>query len=339
MAKDKVSSFVQRFVDSSVSAAVRAIETFDSTIAGHSQRVAVVTVSLARHVDAITRGPLRDLHFSADQLRAIECAGLLHDIGKLGVPKALLFKEKKLPRSRMETIEARFKYAIRTLEAERLRAQVDRERSGASTAERWADTDEQAQRELDELARLLEVVRLANEPSASEVDASALDDLTRRTYPDLDGSRQPLLTAHECAALSTQGLYSIEERDAILGHVENGHRILSAVAWREAYREIPEIVLTHHEYMDGSGYPRGLSGSEIPIESRMMAIANVYDALVAGNQPNKNTIHPEVALDILDEEAKKGRVDAGLLEVFIDARIWADPEFERLWRPPRPRRS
>jgi 3',5'-cyclic-nucleotide phosphodiesterase len=186
-----------------------------------------------------------------------------------------------------------------------------------------ADMDGANRKAQEELDELLQAVRQANEPLRPEVERSALSDLSRRTYADIDGSRQPLLTADELAALSIpRGCLSKKEASQIQMHVSYSFRILSTVPWTGAYSRIPEIVHAHHEKMDGSGYPRGLSGAEIPVGSRMIGIADVYDALVASDRPYKHVLSAERALDILQDEAKQGRLDADLLQLFIEEKVY-----------------
>jgi HD-GYP domain-containing protein (c-di-GMP phosphodiesterase class II) len=110
---------------------------------------------------------------------------------------------------------------------------------------------------------------------------------------------------------------SPEEQTRIRNHVDLTVQILSTVPWKGAYARIPDIVASHHEALDGSGYPRGLKAAQIPVESRMLSIANTFDALVALDRPNKKIVSPENGLSILREEARSGRLDPALVGLFV----------------------
>ncbi len=104
--------------------------------------------------------------------------------------------------------------------------------------------------------------------------------------------------------------------------MKHTYRFLAEIPWTKEFRRIPEIAGSHHEKLDGTGYPRGIRGEEIPLQSRMMTIADIYDALTAGDRPYKKGISRDEALDILSHERRAGRVDGALLDLFIEAKIY-----------------
>jgi HD-GYP domain-containing protein (c-di-GMP phosphodiesterase class II) len=104
--------------------------------------------------------------------------------------------------------------------------------------------------------------------------------------------------------------------------VTHTFHFLSEIPWTGEYRRVPEIAYAHHEKMDGSGYPRRLAAQDIPLQSRMMTISDIFDALVAWDRPYKKSVPVEKALDILGEEAALGKLDKGLLSVFIEAKVF-----------------
>jgi HD-GYP domain-containing protein (c-di-GMP phosphodiesterase class II) len=99
------------------------------------------------------------------------------------------------------------------------------------------------------------------------------------------------------------------------------YNFVSKIPWPPEYKNIPEIALKHHEKLDGTGYPNGLKGDEIPLQARMMAIADVYDALIATDRPYKKAIPLQKALDILKEEAERNKLDKDLLDIFLRYQI------------------
>jgi hypothetical protein len=168
------------------------------------------------------------------------------------------------------------------------------------------------------------MISQANEPSILEEESfRALMDLTSRAFTDMEGNRQPFLTPNELSALSIRrGSLSEKERREIESHVTHTFRFLSEIPWTGEYRRVPEIAYAHHEKMDGTGYPRRLKAAEIPIQSRMMTISDIFDALVAWDRPYKKAVPVEKALDILRQESGMGKLDRPLLDVFIDAKVY-----------------
>jgi HD-GYP domain-containing protein (c-di-GMP phosphodiesterase class II) len=315
---------IKQLFDSFVRAAVTAIESRDPTTSGHSERVATLTVDLAERVDAIDNGRFRDVRFTRDQIQELRFASLLHDFGKVGVKEKVLIKGKKLYVGEVLLIRQRFAYIQRTLEAEHLRAKLGLALAGRAEPEMLAGLDREHDERRREIDAVLRMVLQANEPTVLEAEGfRALMDLTQSTYGDIDGNPQPFLAPSELAALSIRkGSLSERERREIESHVTHTYRFLSKIPWTGEYRLIPEIAYAHHEKLDGTGYPRQLPASQIPLQSRMMTIADIFDALVAWDRPYKKSVPPERALDILLEEASDGKLDKDLLQIFIQAKVF-----------------
>ena len=301
-----------------------AIESRDPTTSGHSGRVATLTVGLAEALDSLDHGPFREVTFTPDQIQEINYASLLHDFGKVGVREKVLIKGKKLYVGEMLLVKQRFSYIKRTLEADYLRAKLEQIQSGRANAGLLAEMDRNYEQGKGELDQILKLVLQSNEPTILEEESfRTLMDLTTRTFTDLEGNRQPWLTPNEVSALSIRkGSLSEKERREIESHVTHTFSFLSEIPWTGEFRRVPEIAYAHHEKMDGTGYPRRLAAAEIPLQSRMMAISDIFDALVAWDRPYKKAVPVEKALDILRMEAGVGKLDAPVLDVFVEAKIY-----------------
>ena len=315
---------IKGLFDAFVHASVHAIESRDPTTSGHSERVAQLTVGLAEIVDGVKTGPLRDLTFSREQLQEIRYASLLHDFGKVGVREKVLIKGKKLYVGELLLIRQRFAYIKRTLEAEHLRAKLERALAGQAGPELLAAMDGDYTRRLGELDDQLRMIVQANEPAIlEEQSVRTLLHLTEQSFRDGDGNAQPFLTANEVSALSIRkGSLSEKERREIESHVTHTFHFLSRIPWTREHRRVPDIAYAHHEKLDGTGYPRQLSGEDIPIQSRMMTISDIFDALVAWDRPYKKSVPVERALDILDEECRCGKLDRTLLDLFVESKVY-----------------
>ncbi|GAC1516517.1 MAG: HD family phosphohydrolase [Gemmatimonadaceae bacterium] len=317
---------IERLFEGFVTAAVTTIEARDPTTFGHSGRVASMSVALAEAVDRADHGRLRDIRFTREQLRELRYAGLLHDFGKVGVRERVLVKEKKLYPADLEIIRHRFRLLVQQaeLDFERRRAAHLFEHGRTGYAEAARQLEGELRRQRIEIERFHQAVLQANEPTL--VPQEATDDLRRIAklhFIDLNGDEQPLLTDDEIRLLSiAQGNLDDAERREIESHVTLTFRFLQQIPWTRELRGIPEIAYGHHEKLDGRGYPRRAKGDEIPVQTRMMTIADIFDALTATDRPYKHAVPHARALDMLDEEARGGMLDRELLCVFVDARIY-----------------
>jgi HD-GYP domain-containing protein (c-di-GMP phosphodiesterase class II) len=314
---------IRRLFEGFVKASVEAIESRDPTTSGHSRRVANLTVALAKAVDGETTGPYRDAAFTREDLRELEYASLLHDFGKIGVREKVLVKANKLYDEELVLLRARFDYVSRTIESDVLTRKVRALERGASRAELEALDVDLARRRAD-LEGAFQTIIAANEPTVLAAgDFERVETLAKETYADLRGEVRRLLTEEEVVSLSVKrGSLTPTEFDEIRSHVVHTFRFLSRIPWGKQFRRVPIIAGAHHERLNGTGYPNRLHAEEIPVQSKLMSIADVYDALTASDRPYKKAVPVERALDILKFGVKDGHLDGELVRIFYDARIW-----------------
>ena len=314
---------IKRIFEGFVRASVQAIEARDPTTSGHSLRVSVLTTRLAEVVDRADSGVYADVSFTRRQLQELEYAAMLHDFGKIGVREEVLVKAKKLYPSQLQAIRARFEYALATLEKEALEQKVKLLTEGAGAADVRA-LDEKLSAEREVLLRAWHQVEQANEPTVmKEGEFSVLENVGSRTYVDAYGATSPLLSPEEIASLQVRkGTLNHEELREIQSHVQHTFEFLSRIPWGKHMRRIPEIAGSHHEKLNGAGYPRGLVAEAIPLESKIMSIADIYDALTARDRPYKKAIPLERALGILEFEVKDGHIDGELVRIFREAKVY-----------------
>jgi HD-GYP domain-containing protein (c-di-GMP phosphodiesterase class II) len=315
---------IQAVFEGFVKASVTAIESRDPTTYGHSGRVAALTVGLAESISGLGAGTYRDLAFTADQLKEIRYAALLHDFGKVGVRENVLVKEKKLYPSQIDFIRARFEFVERSLQLKHSLDKLHLAEHERGSPEIFEEIDRRLATEMQELDTWLEAVQQANEPSVLDEDkASMLAFLAQRTFEDIGGAQRPLLEPEEFHFLSIRrGTLDEKERLEIESHVTHSYRFLTKIPWTKAMKDIPAIAYGHHEKLDGTGYPRHLTAPEIPVQTRMMTISDIYDALTATDRPYKRAVPLEKALAILKMESDEGKLDADLLDVFITKRVY-----------------
>ena len=320
----KLINDLKKVFESFTAASIIAIESRDPTTKGHSERVATLTVGLAEAINKTATGVYSTLEFSKIQVEEIRYASLLHDFGKIGVREHILNKEKKLFPHELEKIHSRFssiqdKLHINILESYINSLMIKKEPPRHKDIENYK---KEIARVSNKLSKFLEVIVDVNEPSLLTEEFFEKISEIAATRIIVGEDAIPLLTPKEIEVLSiTKGSLSQSERLEIESHVTHSYNFLIQIPWSNELRDIPEIVYGHHERLDGSGYPRSLKGKNIPVQAKMMAITDVFDALVAQDRPYKKAIPYDRALNILDSEVKHGKLDGDLFKIFVEAKV------------------
>lgn len=321
-------SDIKGLLDGFVCASVQAIEERDPVTAGHSFRVAAYAEQLAMAIEHADDASLRNAAFTPAQLREIRYAALLHDFGKVGVREHVLRKEKKLHHADMRLLEQRFRYARACLERHAWRELAERQLRGELSMTEFRRERDRIDSELQaEGARLdgfLELIVRANEPSISHTDPlPELDAIRSHACRGTDDPGFRLLSDDEYTALNIcKGCLTPEERRQIEDHVADSYSFLILIPWTRELAGVPAIAHGHHEKLDGSGYPMGLRGGQISLQTRILTISDIYDALTARDRPYKQAVPPETALDLMAEECRVGHLDERLFKVFVDSKGW-----------------
>lgn len=306
---------VQRLFDGFVKASISAIESRDPSTGGHSERVAKICVALARATTECNTGIYRSVRFRDEEMRELEYAALLHDFGKIGVREEVLVKAKKLYPYQVGQIQERIRLA-------RAVAQIQMFQKSNGKENRQAE-DEYKKR-LAELDAFWAKIQKLNEPGGalSPEDYKMLTRIRAEAFP-LEGTSIPLLSTEEFEALSIEsGSLTDSERLEIESHVRHTYQYLKMIPWTKDFRHLTEIAYCHHEKLDGTGYPRGLLSHEIPLQSKIMTIADIYDALTSADRWYKEAMPLEKALNILHAEVQEGKIDPVLFELFNDKKIY-----------------
>ena len=316
---------ISRLFEGFVQASVMAIESRDPTTAGHSGRVASLTVGLARATENAPGGPYRDLRFTADQIQELRYASLLHDFGKIGVREPVLVKAEKLYPQELQVLRQRFELARKDRQLASMARRVDavRVRGERELAAIEAEEDERLRSDLKELDDALEFILQCNRPTVlAQGGFEKLSGLGGISFNDSRDQPQMLLSPTEVQVLSIQrGSLSPAERKEIESHVTHTFRFLSQIPWTRTLKQVPAIAHAHHEKLDGKGYPRAVAADVIPVQSKMMAISDIYDALTASDRPYKKAVPHELALDIIKKEADSGQLDLPLFTIFVEAEV------------------
>ena len=328
---------IENLFEGFVKASVRAIEARDSCTSGHSERVAKLTVGLSQEVNIINSAIFSEIYFSNQQIQELRYAALLHDFGKIGVPEAILTKRKKLYQEQLELIQQRFSLAQRTLEMEYAQTKYkylsghlsdiyqSHTQKSCLLCQKIKNLDLELEVAITQLNDYWQTILTANEPKIlAEEPLKQLQEISLYTYKDIDGQIKPLITPEEMAQLTVpRGNLTPEERQAIEAHVTDSYEFLKQIPWTKKLQKIPNIAYGHHERLDGSGYPRGLKENEISIQTQIIVIADIYDALTAGDRPYKQGLPVEVALRIMGSEAAENKINSHLFELFKQKQVFS----------------
>lgn len=307
---------IKELFEGFIRASVSAIESRDPVTKGHSQRVSLLSVQLAKNLN----------EFTPAQLDEVRVAALLHDFGKIGVREEILVKAKKLFRDEQREIRSRLDHFSAVSENRLLRKLLEEIRNTKRIPSdlEIAQVEKHIREANEQIESIWADIVDLNEPTVMNEDRSEkLMRLKELHFYSKRGVLEPVLKENEIKLLSIRkGSLSEAERMQIENHVTQTYFFLKEIPWSKELKNVPHIAHTHHEKMNGTGYPRGLIGDEIPVQARLMAICDIYDALVAADRPYKKAVPVEKALSILEMEAKSGQLDNRILKVFIEAKVY-----------------
>lgn len=290
---------IEDIFESFVKASVVAIDARDPGTRGHSLRVARLTEALARAISSSPDEDVENIIFDEDELKELLWAGYVHDFGKISVRESTLQKDQKLTEIQRLKIKSRIHDFILASAGENPQTRTELEKS-------W-----------------VEILDLSK-PSVLDVDAGVrLERLSTLSYVNSMGDAEKLLTEEDVHSLSIKrGCLTQSEREEIESHVTQSFEFLKQIPWGDKLKRIPEIAYCHHELLDGTGYPRKLKGDQIPDQSKIMTICDIFDALSASDRAYKAALPLEKTLSILEGMVKGDKLDERFYRIFKENEIW-----------------
>ncbi len=316
---------LQQYLEGLIQVMATAVDEKSAHTSGHIHRVTRYSVLLAQSVNQCADGSFGGFRFNEEELEEIRIAGLLHDIGKIVIPEHIVSKATKLERvyDRIDLIRTRFSVIRRGIELGAMRRKIECARDAGCRA-RWHDIEDELAAELDELSddlKFLESINTGGEFMAPERKAR-LDGIAEKIFVDDQGTVQPYLIEDEIRNLSiSRGTLLPEELQIIRRHAEASIRLLAQIPFSKKLRNVPVFAGDHHEMLNGSGYPQGKRAEDLPLQSRILAVADIFDALTASDRPYRKADPCERAYAILRDEVARGRLDGRLVELFISAGV------------------
>ncbi|HHB92206.1 MAG TPA: HD domain-containing protein, partial [Thioploca sp.] len=285
---------------------------------GHCRRVSELTLMLADAVNNTDNGPLKEFVMDKDDYYELKVAGWLHDCGKITIPEFIIDKSTKLETifDRIHLVDARFEILKRDAEIALLREQLNSNTDDleAKLAKKFAKLDE----ERDFLHRC----NKGREFMPYEWKERVLHIAQHRlTMPD--GKEGYLLSEEELENLNiTKGTLNSAERKVIKSHINVSISMLDTLPYPKYLKNVPEYAGGHHEHVDGSGYPKGLTGEQMSVQARIMGLADIFEALTARDRPYKQPMPLSLALTILGKEKQANHIDPDLFDIFIKKKVY-----------------
>ncbi|HHV96182.1 MAG TPA: HD domain-containing protein [Clostridiaceae bacterium] len=282
--------------------------------ANHTRNIARLAEKFAAYLDSLTSGPFSNVKFSENRTAQLVMAAWLHDIGKVAIPLSIMDKSTRLG-DRVEYVKQR----LDLVENRLIRSFLEKKIAGVADIK----LEEEHREQLARLSKARQLIEKANNPTTF-VDQDLFLELSElANWEPLPGVR--LLTDDEFKFLCIpKGTLTDEERKIMESHVTIAQRMLEKIRFNNRYKDVPAWVLSHHELLDGTGYPRGLKAEEIPLEVRILTILDIYDALTASDRPYKKAMTPQAAFNILERMAEDGKLDILLVTAFKKSRIWEE---------------
>ncbi|MHC8441071.1 MAG: HD domain-containing phosphohydrolase [Candidatus Eutrophobiaceae bacterium] len=312
----------KRLFDSLIQLIADAIDEKSPYTAGHCRRVPVLTRMLAEAACRSQSDALKDFSMTEEEMYELDVAAWLHDCGKITTPEFVVDKATKLETifDRVAMVEERYNLMQKEKIIEKALAQLKM----ADTQE-LLDNDTELRDEWQQMKQELDCVRRCNigGEMLSEADAETLKKTAQRQWVDVHGHTQPLLDDKELDnLLISRGTLSASERKVINSHVNISIKMLKSLPYPKHLQRVPEYAGGHHEKMDGTGYPNRLKGEQMSLPARMLAIADIFEALTAKDRPYKKAMPLSKTLKILKQMRDNGHIDPHLYEAFIQEKIY-----------------
>lgn len=309
---------LESLLESFIKAIASAIDEKSPYTGGHIRRVAKLTMAIAHKINEVKSGPFADFRFSTDQLKELRMAAWLHDIGKIATPEHIVDKSKKLEtvHDRINEIKTRIEiikkdYLMTAKAAVKIKAQ----------SKFNVKNIQKEIKALDEERRFLEKINTGTEYTDNK-DIAKIKKIAKRKWK-LSGRLKPLLTKDEIYNLSApSGTLNEKEKKVVINHAAITKKMLSQLPFPKKMRRIAQYASAHHEKIDGTGYPAGLKGNDISLQARIIALADIFEAITAKDRPYKKGKSAAEALKIMKDMVRDNHIDANIFELFVKEKIY-----------------
>lgn len=286
---------------------------------GHCNRVPILTEMLTRAACESKDAPFSSFNLTREQWYELHIAAWLHDCGKVVTPPHVMDKRTKLETiyDRINEVRGRFEILRRDAEIRYLRARLSKE-GDPDQLEKARDAEV---RQLEDQLKFLEEINIGGE-FLEDQKIERLKEIASQKIR-IDGQVTALLNQEEVHNLSVRkGTLTDEERKEINNHIVVTIEMLEKLPFPRSLMRVPEYAGGHHEKMDGTGYPKGLIREQMSIPARIMAIADVFEALTAKDRPYKKGKTLSEAMQIMGRMKAENHLDPDLFDLFVKTGIY-----------------
>ncbi len=315
--KDLFEAFIQSIAT--------AIDEKSPYTAGHIRRVTGLTMMIAETINHTNQAPFEKVNLSPDEMEELRIAAWMHDIGKITTPEYVIDKSTKLQTifDRGELIDTRFQLIRQSLENEWLHQQLAAQRKDTAAGDELEKARQQHEAALTQLDEDLDFIHRCN-IAGERMDDDALARIQRIATQKfrINGEARSYLTTNEVYNLSVRrGTLTSEERSVIQNHALVSYKMLKQLPFPKKLSKVPEYAGGHHEKLDGTGYPFGLSSEQLPLQARIMAIADIFEALTAKDRPYKRPMKLSTAIRILGNMCDEMHTDRSIYDLLISSGV------------------
>ena len=290
---------------------------------GHIKRVVYLSTVLAEKINEARTGPFALVTLTNEELEELRLSAWMHDVGKITTPEHVVDKSSKLETifDRGKLIETRFHLFAKSIETEFLRRKIKILQEKPVDSAGIKNLDREMKETLQLLEQDLEFVKSCNSSGEfmNDEKISHLREIASKTCK-LFGRREPYLNEEEVENLSIRkGTLDYKERKIVENHAAMTLKILKQLPFPRQLSHVPDYAGSHHERLDGSGYPHGLSDKELPLQSRILAIADIFEALTAKDRPYKKPMNLSQAIKIMKFMKEDRHIDPDLYDLFVQS--------------------
>ena len=292
---------------------------------GHITRVVDLTMMIAEGINKTDHGPFKDVLFNEDELEELRLAAWMHDVGKITTPENVIDKSTRLQAifDRTHLVETRFQMIANSIENKYLKRKIELLQNGISDESKIKIMNQELAFKIRDLGEELKFIKACNNPGEfmSDEKIVRIKKIAKKNYVSPDGEH-PYLTEDEVENLCIRkGSLTDKERNIVENHAGMTLKILNELPFPAKLANVPEFASSHHEKLDGSGYPRGLSEKELSLQSRIMAIADVFEALTSKDRPYKEPMKLSKAVKIMEFMKQDKHIDVDIYDLFLESRL------------------
>ena len=307
--------------DSFIKTIATAIDEKSPYTAGHITRVANLTMEIAHVVNKTKWGKYGDLTFNEDELEELRLAAWMHDVGKITTPEHVVDKSTKLEKifDRVELLQVRFDAIKYQAYSEWYEKKAELTESKGNDSEEIKKLDEEYSGKISQIQTDAEFCIKANTPGEFMEDEAIehLIEISKKTF-NLGGETRHYLSEDELENLSIKrGTLNVSDRKIIENHAMMTLKMLNELPFSKKLKHVPAYAASHHEKLNGTGYPLKMKGEEISSQARIMAIADIFEALTAKDRPYKKPMMLSQAIKILGFMVKDDHIDGDFVEIFL----------------------